>query len=84
MAKRMHACNTLLGAVLTMAIIAGLPSIYTVANLLGINLAPGWYQAIVSYVSAGGTIAQAFLTILGVVVPEWILTVVAGFGRASA
>ncbi len=84
MAKKTYASYMVLGAILAATMFVGLPNIYTIANLLGINMAPSWYQSIVSYVSAGGTIAQAFAAILGVVVPGWALAVVSGFGLASA
>lgn len=70
--------------VLAALAIAGLPNIYTIANLLGIHMAPDWYQSIVNVVSAGGTIAEAFITVLGIAVPGWALAIAGGLGLASA
>ena len=60
------------------------PQIYFVANALGIQLAPDWYQAIVDWISSGGTIAGAFAAVLGITLPAWLTAAVAGLGVVSA
>jgi hypothetical protein len=64
--------------------LAIMPNIYFIAGKLGITLAPEWYQDIVDWVSAGGTIAGAFAAILGVTVPAWLAAAAAAFGVTSA
>lgn len=61
-----------------------MPNIYFIAGELGITLAPEWYQDMVNWVSAGGTITGAFAAILGVTVPAWLAAAAAGFSIASA
>ncbi|MFZ1758269.1 MAG: class IIc cyclic bacteriocin [Streptococcus suis] len=48
------------------------------------RLAPGWYQDIVDFVSAGGSIVDAFAIIAGITLPAWVAPVLAGFGVVSA
>ncbi|MDU6352758.1 MAG: class IIc cyclic bacteriocin [Streptococcus mitis] len=48
------------------------------------ELAPGWYQEIVEFVSSGGTIVEAFAVVAGVTLPAWVGPVLAAFGLASA
>jgi hypothetical protein len=84
MSNAMRTSGIVACVVLAALAIAGLPNIYTIANLLGIRMAPDWYQSIVNVVSAGGTIAEAFMVVLGIAVPGWALAIVSGLGLASA
>ena len=59
-------------------------NIYWICGKFGIRLAPGWYQDIVAFVSAGGSIVDAFAIIAGITLPAWIAPVLAGFGVVSA
>lgn len=59
-------------------------NIYFIANKLGIHLAPGWYQDMVNYVSAGGSLAGAFSVVAGVTLPAWIVPIATAFGAVSA
>ncbi len=59
-------------------------NIYWICGKFGIRLAPGWYQDIVDFVSAGGSIVDAFAIIAGITLPAWIAPVLAGFGVVSA
>nr|AAC69560.1 butyrivibriocin AR10 [Butyrivibrio fibrisolvens] len=65
-------------------LIALIPNIYFIADKMGIQLAPAWYQDIVNWVSAGGTLTTGFAIIVGVTVPAWIAEAAAAFGIASA
>lgn len=60
------------------------PDIYFIANKMGITIAPQWYQDIVDWVSAGGTLSGAFLAVLGVTVPAWLAAAASAFSIASA
>lgn len=84
--KTTAALHMLLFAVASIVVCTAIAclQIYFVANALGIQLAPDWYQAIVDWVSAGGTIAEAFLVVLGVTLPGWVTAAIAGFGLTSA
>ena len=59
-------------------------NIYWICGKFGIQLAPGWYQDIINFVSAGGSIVDAFAIIAGVTLPAWVAPVLAGFGTVSA
>ena len=59
-------------------------NIYWICGKFGIRLAPGWYQDMVDFVSAGGSIADAFAIIAGVSLPAWIVPILAGVGAVSA
>lgn len=58
--------------------------IYFIAGKLGIRLAPGWYEDMVNYVAAGGSLAVAFASIAGITLPAWIVPIATAFGVASA
>lgn len=45
--------------------IVAVGNIYWVCGKFGIELAPGWYQDIVDFVSSGGTIVEAFAAVAG-------------------
>lgn len=83
MTTALHVLLLAVAAIVVCAVIAR-PQIYFVANALGIQMAPDWYQAIVDWVSAGGTIAEAFFVILGIALPGWVTAAIAGFGLTSA
>ena len=59
-------------------------NIYWICGKFGIQLAPGWYQDIIDFVSAGGSIVDAFAIIAGITLPAWVAPVLAGFGTVSA
>lgn len=59
-------------------------NIYWICGKFGIKLAPGWYQEIINFVSAGGSIVDAFAIIAGFTLPAWVAPVIAGFGTVSA
>ena len=59
-------------------------NIYWICGKFCIRMAPGWYQDIVDFVSAGGSIVDAFAIIAGITLPAWIAPVLAGFGVVSA
>ncbi len=68
---------------MTCMVFAG-ANIYFICGKLGITLAPGWYQDIVNYVAAGGTLVDAFAIFAGITLPAWIVPIIAGFGVVSA
>lgn len=68
----------------TVLFLALIPNIYFIADKMGIQLAPGWYQDIVNWISAGGTIATAFAVVAEVTVPAWIAEAALAFGVAGA
>lgn len=64
--------------------IVAVGNIYWVCGKFGIELAPGWYQDIVDFVSSGGTIVEAFAAVAGVTLPAWVGPILVAFGLASA
>jgi len=74
----------LFSLMVSVGIVLALGNIYWVCNKFGIQLAPGWYQDIVDFVAAGGSIVDAFAIVAGVTLPAWVGPVLAAFGVASA
>ncbi|MGX7111297.1 class IIc cyclic bacteriocin [Gemella cuniculi] len=59
-------------------------NVYFIAGKLGITLAPGWYEKLVNYISAGGGAVDGVAMILGITLPGWAITVIGAFGLVSA
>lgn len=75
----------ILGNCISIALLVALiPNIYFIADKMGIQLAPQWYQDLVNWVSAGGSLTTGFAAILGVTVPAWIAEAAAAFGICAA
>lgn len=74
----------LFSLMVSVGIVLALGNIYWVCNKFGIQLAPGWYQDIVDFVAAGGSIVDAFAIVAGITLPAWVGPVLAAFGVASA
>lgn len=70
--------------VLPLLCIFAVTNIYWIANQFGINLKPDWFARIEEYVSAGGSIVEAFALVAGVTLPAWVTVIVASFGLTSA
>lgn len=74
----------LFSLMVSVGVVLALGNIYWVCNKFGIQLAPGWYQDIVDFVAAGGSIVDAFAIVAGVTLPAWVGPVLAAFGVVSA
>lgn len=74
----------LVGLFVLIGAVVAVGNIYWICNQFGISLAPGWYQDIIDFVSAGGTLVEAFAVIAGVTLPAWIAPILLAFGTVSA